>query len=135
MEESLLDTSAYFALVKNEPLSRLNSKLYLEKFSHLSLSHISKYEILRGFKIKHSVDAWRVFQFLELKTRYIRVDDPVILKAADIYADLHKQGLLCGDADILIAATALEHNLTIVTRNEKHFARIPGLKIANWSKP
>jgi tRNA(fMet)-specific endonuclease VapC len=31
--------------------------------------------------------------------------------------------------DLLIAATALEHDLTLVTRNQRHFARIPGLQI------
>jgi tRNA(fMet)-specific endonuclease VapC len=36
------------------------------------------------------------------------------------------------DLDKLIAATALAHNLILVTDNTKHFARIPNLKIENW---
>jgi len=31
--------------------------------------------------------------------------------------------------DALIAATALAHGLTVVTRNERHFARVPGLQV------
>jgi tRNA(fMet)-specific endonuclease VapC len=34
-----------------------------------------------------------------------------------------------GDLDILIAATCLVHNLTLLTRNRKHFQHIPGLKL------
>jgi tRNA(fMet)-specific endonuclease VapC len=34
-----------------------------------------------------------------------------------------------GDLDILIAATCLEHNLTLLTRNFKDFRQIPNLKL------
>jgi tRNA(fMet)-specific endonuclease VapC len=34
-----------------------------------------------------------------------------------------------GDLDLLIAATALEHNLTLLTRNGRDFQHIPGLKL------
>lgn len=38
------------------------------------------------------------------------------------------------DTDIIIyASTALALNLTLVSNNERHFARIEGLKLANWS--
>ncbi len=37
-----------------------------------------------------------------------------------------------GDMDTLIAATALEEDLILVTGNTNHFARIPGIKIENW---
>jgi len=32
----------------------------------------------------------------------------------------------------VIAGTALEHDLILVTRNTKHFQRIPGLRLENW---
>ena len=38
-------------------------------------------------------------------------------------------GNLIGDMDILIGATALRHNLTLLTRNVRHFERIGGLAI------
>jgi predicted nucleic acid-binding protein len=40
---------------------------------------------------------------------------------------------LIGDADILIAASALTNNLVLSTNNVAHFARIPELRIDNWS--
>jgi predicted nucleic acid-binding protein len=38
--------------------------------------------------------------------------------------------MLIPDMDLLIAATALEHDLTLVTRNLSHFSRIPELRLA-----
>lgn len=38
-------------------------------------------------------------------------------------------GMLVGDFDLLIGATALRHNLTLLTNNRRHFERIEGLRI------
>lgn len=59
-------------------------------------------------------------------------------KSAEIFgmikADLEKQGTPLDDFDIIIASCALVHNLTLVTNNIKHFKRIDGLRLANWSE-
>ena len=44
-----------------------------------------------------------------------------------------KAGKRLDDFDIVLASTALSYNLTIITNNEKHFQRIEGLKIENWT--
>lgn len=41
-------------------------------------------------------------------------------------------GQLLDDFDILIAATALEHGLIMVTNNTKHFNRFPDLQLEDW---
>ena len=48
---------------------------------------------------------------------------------AKLRANLRRTGNLIPDFDLLIAATALEHDLTPLTRNIRHFERIPGLQI------
>lgn len=50
-------------------------------------------------------------------------------------SQLEKTGSRLDDFDLIIAACALTHNLTLVTKNEKHFQRIEGLKLANWTRP
>lgn len=42
---------------------------------------------------------------------------------------LRATGMIIGDADLLIAATALQYDLTLLTNNRRHFERIDGLRI------
>lgn len=58
----------------------------------------------------------------------------VIETFAGLKAELEQQGQRLDDFDLLIAATALTLNYSLVTNNTKHFERIDGLRIANWSK-
>ena len=44
---------------------------------------------------------------------------------------LRAAGLLIGDFDLLIGATALQHELTLLTNNRRHFERLDGLDIAS----
>ncbi len=58
--------------------------------------------------------------------------DRVVDRAAALYADLYQRGALVPDADLLIAATALDAQRVLVTNNLAHFQRIPNLSIENW---
>ncbi len=53
-------------------------------------------------------------------------------QSAQIRAALKSQGQPIGAYDVLIAATALQHSLIMVTANQREFERIPGLQIENW---
>ncbi|MBE9099536.1 type II toxin-antitoxin system VapC family toxin [Vacuolonema iberomarrocanum] len=53
-------------------------------------------------------------------------------QAAQIRAALKSKGQPIGAYDVLIAATALQHNLTMVTANQREFERVSGLQIENW---
>ena len=48
---------------------------------------------------------------------------------AAVRGQLRRDGNLIGDMDLLIASTALVNNLTLVTRNRRHFDRVPGLEL------
>ncbi len=48
-----------------------------------------------------------------------------------IRAHLEEIGTILPDADIQIAATAISHNLELITGNLRHFSRIPDLKLNN----
>lgn len=48
---------------------------------------------------------------------------------AETRASLRGRGQLIPDFDMLIASTALHHDLTILTFNLRHFQRIPDLEI------
>ena len=56
--------------------------------------------------------------------------------AAEIYGELRafitNNGNLIGPNDLLIAAIALAHNVTLVTHNTREFSRVPHLDIEDW---
>lgn len=58
--------------------------------------------------------------------------DEVIPTYASEKSRLRKQGQLIEDFDILIGATALDYDMTLVTENVKHMSRIKGISIENW---
>lgn len=48
---------------------------------------------------------------------------------AEIYAELAKKGQPIGAHDLIIAATARYHDLSILTDNVDEFSRVPGLRV------
>ena len=47
-------------------------------------------------------------------------------------ADLEKKGIGCSEPDLRIASIAIQHRLTLVSGNTRHFQNIPGLDVENW---
>ena len=54
---------------------------------------------------------------------------------ARIWATLAAAGQPIGPHDMLIAAVALQHRHAVATCNARHFRRVPGLEILDWSAP
>jgi len=52
--------------------------------------------------------------------------------SADIFVKFRSQGLRIGSLDLKVACIALAHDATVLTRNAKDFAQVPGLRIENW---
>ena len=63
------------------------------------------------------------------------LDEAIMRRFARIRDDLRRQGQRIGDLDMLIAATALHHDLTLVTRNVRHFQRISSLVLYEADEP
>ena len=49
------------------------------------------------------------------------------------YRYLSENGLLIGSNDLWIAATAIVYNIPLVTRNVRHFQRVPELKLISYT--
>jgi tRNA(fMet)-specific endonuclease VapC len=58
----------------------------------------------------------------------IGLDKPTMRVFATQRGRLRKSGQLIGDPDLLIAATALQKSLILVTGNDEHFARVDDLR-------
>jgi tRNA(fMet)-specific endonuclease VapC len=63
----------------------------------------------------------------------LAVDADIARVFGKIKAQLRRQGNLIEDFDLLLAATALVNDLTLVTNNTAHFDRVGGLILDNWS--
>ena len=132
---NLLDTDILsFLMRQRSPVVRRATN-YLRSHPKFVFSIITRYEILRGLKAKSTQKRVDAFDNLCRANDILDLTNSVVDRAASIYADLHRQGRLIGDADILIAATALEFGLHLATNNTAHFSRIPGLVIDNWAPP
>ena len=70
-------------------------------------------------------------QFLSV-VQILPFDLAVSRRAAEIRLGLGRRGETIGPMDTLIAATALAHDATLVTRNVREFGRVQGLKVTNW---
>jgi predicted nucleic acid-binding protein len=71
-------------------------------------------------------------QFIEALTANIPIlpfDSTCVQNAVEIYHNLKIRNQLISLPDIFIAATALTHNLQLLTLNQKHFERIENLKL------
>lgn len=129
---ALLDTDILSAIMRQDSVVIAKAQTYLSNHQQFTFSIITRYEILRGLKAKAATKQIAAFErFCEAST-ILPITDAVIIKAADAYAFLKQRGELIGDADILIASTALVNGLYVVTNNLNHFRRIPELKIQNW---
>jgi tRNA(fMet)-specific endonuclease VapC len=62
-------------------------------------------------------------------------DDRAAAEYARIRAHLASLGNVIGPNDLMIAAIALAHGLTLVTHNVAEFRRVPGLTVEDWQGP
>ena len=97
----------------------------------LVVSIISHGELLEGaFDVPDS-DArlGRIYSLLN-QFETLPLTDPIMEVFGRTRSDLRRTGRLIPDLDLLIAATAIHHDLILMTRNLRHFARIPDLRIS-----
>lgn len=92
-----------------------------------SISVITLIEVLRGVSREKRK---RVKELLERSFDVLSIDNDVVLKYCELYSALKRKGKLIPDADLIIAATAIAKNLTLVTK-DRDFERLRmlGLKL------
>lgn len=134
MTRVLLDSDTLSLLLKGRQPVKSNALDYLAHHDGFTFSVITHFEILRGLKAKDALVQISKFREICEISDEIELSPEIIGIATDIYSDLHKTGRIIGDADILIAATALHLDISVVTNNIKHFSRVAGLRVINWNE-
>jgi predicted nucleic acid-binding protein len=72
-------------------------------------------------------------QFLT-RVRCLPWDEMAATHFASIAVELHRSGTPLGSMDTMIAGHAIAVGAVLVTSNERHFARVPGLNTENWTR-
>ena len=132
MSRALLDTNIISAFFKGNPAVVDAVIDYVKRHKRLSYSIITHYELLRGFMALGSDKKLAAYRAFSAQCDILPLSDQVVEQAAMLYATLKNCGNLIDDADLLIAATALQKKSGLVTDNQQHFRRIPNLKLQNW---
>ncbi len=128
----LIDTDIIiYALKKND---RVLAKFREHEQDPKALSVITYGELIYGARRSaHEIENLaKVHQLSEIFP-VIEVSQSVMDTFGMLKAGMKEKGVNVDDFDLIIAATALSLNYTIVTNNTKHFSKVPGLKMTNWS--
>jgi tRNA(fMet)-specific endonuclease VapC len=127
----MLDTDTVsFAL---RGLGQVASRLQSHKRSELCLSAITVAELRFGADKRNSRRIHRAIDAFLSGVDVLSFDAAAAAKFGIVGSALATSGVPIGQMDTLIAAHALSVNATLVTNNEKHFTKVSGLKIENWT--
>ena len=134
MSGFLLDTNVLSEVLKKRPEPRLIERLRSTRPRDLATSAVCVAELRFGTARHPQGGAlWeRIAGELLARLTALPVGGAEGIRAGDLLADLKARGEPIGIEDVLIGATALEAGLSVVTRNVRHFRRIPGLAVESW---
>lgn len=129
----LLDTNICIYLIKQRPLPVLQHfkrhPIHEVGVSSITVAEL-QYGVEKSQQLERNQEALEVFL---LPLTIADFDAAAASHYGAIQAALERQGMPIGALDCLIAAHALSLNVTLITNNEDEFARVPGLRVANWT--
>jgi len=132
----LLDTSILSEFVRRQPNPLVVACATAVPAASLATSAICVMELRYGAMRRPDASVFWPRLEREILTR-VRVepfDDAAARKTGDILAALETSRLTIGVEDSQIAGTALARGLVVVTANTRHFTRVPGLAVEDWTK-
>jgi predicted nucleic acid-binding protein len=137
MKKALLDTDIFSEILKARNTTVVARAVhYKETFGQFTISVITVMEVVAGLHKAGRADALRKFQDGLQAIEILPFDETGSITAGRMVADLEKTGQPIGRADPMIAALAVEHDLTLVTGNTSHYERLQklgySLKLDNW---
>jgi len=128
----MLDTDICSYVIREKPLKIFNHFEGLE-MSQLCISVITYAELIYG--VEHSSSKKINRPIIDDFIRHLNIL-PWEKEAAEHYGNirafLRAEGNIIGSMDMMIAAHARSQKMILVTNNDKHFKRVPKLKVENW---
>lgn len=129
----IVDTDVLIDLMRSdERATRAVGRLESERVP-LHVSSVSLFELYHGVeRVDNPADRRRRIEAVLGSKRAYPADDAVMKKAGRIDGRLAAEGRAIGMGDTIIAATALVHEESVLTRNVAHFERIDGVEIESY---
>jgi predicted nucleic acid-binding protein len=139
----VLDTDTLSELSRGNPLVKERALAYLSDFGRLTITAVTVFERLRGYRVairdgKPFERQLLAFEALVANCIVLPFDHEAASVAAEIWSGVtrsQRQQL----GDILIAAVAISRQLPLVTRNRRDFEQIAkasgvDLRLVDWTK-
>lgn len=131
-----LDTNAVIAAINGGPslvLERIFAALNREEA--VTVSSIVVFELRYGIakSARRAQNEARLTDFMTGPVEVVDFDSGDAEEAGEIRATLERAGTPIGYYDLLIAGQARRRNALLVTANTREFARVPALKIEDWT--
>ncbi|MGH9856454.1 MAG: type II toxin-antitoxin system VapC family toxin [Acidobacteriota bacterium] len=125
-----LDTDFLIELDRHQPaaVSRMQELANKDELVHTTVVNVAEY-YAGAFKSRNK-------NAVEMAREYIKgfstllLDQESALIWGELYNRLRTDAI--GDRDLFIASIALANKQTLITRNVKHFERVPGLTVESW---
>ena len=129
----ILDSNTISYYFRGDPL--VVPRLQALRPAEVGVPAIVEYELRYGLmRLPSEAAAPRLAALAQLlrPMQMLPFDSDCAAQAAHVRVSLEAAGTPIGPHDTLIAATALRHQATLVTRNTREFSRVPGLHWLNW---
>ncbi|MBI3334858.1 type II toxin-antitoxin system VapC family toxin [Candidatus Pacearchaeota archaeon] len=123
-----LDTDIIIDALHNE--KRVAERLInLRKESHLTTTSINTFELFKCTSYtkddKEKMGLGNIIMSMKILSFDLRISE----KAGEIFENLRSKGQAIELTDVMIAAFCIVNDESLLTKNTRHFARIPGLKL------
>jgi tRNA(fMet)-specific endonuclease VapC len=126
----LIDTNILINLLRNKP-HPLTPTILSEG---AAISVITYAELLVGTLKSNQPDNQQALinqLIADFDLHIITLDQQIIKCYSNLRFSLESSGIRLEDFNLLIAATAISHKLTLITGNTKHFTKIPNLDLSH----
>jgi len=135
----LLDTNVLSELRRKKPQRRVVAFIREQRLELLHVSTVTLAEIRFGIEVvndanrRAELNAWLVQQVRPLfDQRVLEVSEDVLYKWRLLVEEGRKSGHTYSQPDLLIAATALHHGLTVVSRDTREYQRADARVFNPW---
>jgi predicted nucleic acid-binding protein len=135
MKKYVLDTCicSYVIKQKLEIAEAIAENIMKHEKDKLFITIFNHAELFTGVLLKESLKLRKAVKSFVERLDVMYFTEPASFEYAKIRSELQKGGDLLDDMDMLIAACCMAENATLVTNNMKHFSRINGLNLEDWT--